>query len=249
VPGLGWKAVVTADGDREAAGRWAERIMDEAWSEREAFLAGQRLPIDAALARALSMDAPVVIADAGDATNGGAVGDSTELLRAALRAGAGGVLLSIRDADAAVRATAAGEGASLDLELGMGEPGSYARRTPVRARVARLFDGEVVYTHPVNRGYRARTGPAALLDVDGVAVVAHSRSVGVIDTALYEALGADPARYRVLQAKSHVSFKAGFAHVTDRSVVADTPGPTACNLASLPYRNRPRPLYPFEDVA
>jgi microcystin degradation protein MlrC len=248
VPGLCWKAVVTADGDADAARRWAERIMDEAWAERHAFLAGERLPVDAALERALALPPPVVLADAGDATNGGAVGDSTELLRAALRANAGGVLLSIRDAEAAAQATAAGEGATIELALGHGGAGSYAERVAVRARVACLFDGDVVYTHPVNRGYRAATGPAALLDVGRVAVVVHSRSVGVIDPALYEALGADPTAYAVIQAKSHVSFKAGFAHLTDRSVVADTPGPTTCDLERLPYRKRPRPLYPFEAV-
>jgi microcystin degradation protein MlrC len=189
----------------------------------------------------------VVLADAGDATNGGAIGDSTELLRAALAAGSGRVLLSIRDAGAADRATAAGEGAEIGVLLGTGGPGTYCEATPARARVLRLFDGEVVYTHPVNRGYRAATGPAALLRVEGVDVVVHSRSVGVIDPALYEALGADPSAYDVVQAKSHVSFKAGFEHLTDRSVVADTPGPSSCNLPTLPYAKRPRPLFPFED--
>jgi microcystin degradation protein MlrC len=247
VPGLGWKAVVTADGDPEAARRWAERIMDEAWSERRTFLSGRRVPVGDALAEALTQRAPVVLADAGDATNGGAVGDSTELLRAALAAGKGRVLLSIRDAGAAARATAAGEGAEIGALLGTGAPGTYCEATPVRARVVRLFDGEVVYSHPVNRGYRAATGPAALLRIDGVDVVVHSRSVGVIDPALYEALGADPSEYDVLQAKSHISFKAGFEHLSDRSVVADTPGPSSCNLPSLPYVKRPAPLFPFED--
>jgi microcystin degradation protein MlrC len=247
LPGLGWKAVVTADGDAEAARRWAERIMDEAWAERRTFLGGRRLPIGEALAEALSLRSPVVLADAGDATNGGTIGDSTELLRAALAAGKGRVLLSIRDAGAAARATEAGAGADIGAILGTGLPGTYCEATPVRARVVRLFDGEVVYTHPVNRGYRAATGPAALLRVEGVDVVVHSRSVGVIDPALYEALGADPSAYDVLQAKSHVSFKAGFEHLTDRSVVADTPGPSSCNLPSLPYTKRPKPLFPFED--
>jgi microcystin degradation protein MlrC len=246
VPELSWKAVVTTDGDEAAARRAAERIMDEAWSEREVFLGGARLRIDEALAAALALPAPAVLADAGDATNGGAIGDSTELLRAALRTGGGRVLLSIRDAEAAAAATAAGEGATLEVALGSGPAGSYDERTPVRAHVRRLFDGDVVYTHPVNRGYRASTGPAALVSVDGVDVVVHSRSVGVIDPALYETLGAQPQEYAVLQAKSHISFKAGFEHLTDRSVVADTPGPTACNLSTLPYRRRPQPLYPFE---
>jgi microcystin degradation protein MlrC len=248
VPGLGWKAVVTTDGDRAAAERWAERIMDEAWEERHVFLGAGRAPIAEALDAALDAEAPVVLADAGDATNGGAIGDSTELLRAALRRPAARLLLSIRDARAASAATEAGEGATVELDLGDGPAGAYNERTAVTARVGRLFDGDVVYTHPVNRGYRAATGAAALLHVDGTDVVVHTRSVGVIDPALYEALGATPADYDVLQAKSHISFKAGFAHLTDRSVVADTPGPTSCNLPSLPYRRRPRPLFPFEDV-
>ena len=248
VPELSWKCVVTADADRPAAQRAAERIMDEAWSEREVFLGGVRLPVDDALAAALAQAPPCVVADAGDATNGGAIGDSTALLRAVLRAGAQGVLISIRDAAAAEAATRAGEGAAVRLLLGGGEAGAYNERTPVTATVKRLFDGDVVYTHPVNRGYRAATGPAALVSVGGADVVVHSLSVGVIDPALYEALGAEPARYAVLQAKSHISFKAGFAHLTDRSVVADTPGPTTCNLPSLPYTRRPRPLYPFEDA-
>jgi len=80
-----------------------------------------------------------------------------------------------------------------------------------------------------------------------VRVVLHSRSVGVIDPALYLALGADPAESAVVQVKSHVSFKAGFDPITTRSVVAETGGPTTGDLRRLDYTRRPRPLYPFED--
>ena len=106
------------------------------------------------------------------------------------------VLLSIRDAAAAAEAARAGEAADVELELGTGEPGAYNERTRLRARVERLFDGEVVYTHPVNAGYRAVTGQAALLRAGGLQVVVHTRSVGVIDPALYVALGADRPRSR-----------------------------------------------------
>jgi microcystin degradation protein MlrC len=249
VPGLSWKAVVTADGDPEPARRAAEGLMDEAWAARHEFLAGKRSPVDAALAEALAGPPPVVLADAGDATNGGAIGDSTELLRAVLRRGGGDVVLSIRDADAAAAAARAGEGAATAVELGAGAPGAYNERTQLDARVERLFDGEVVYTHPVNAGYRAATGPAALLrGPGGLRVVVHTRSVGVIDPALYVALGVDVEHAGVLQAKSHVSFKAGFDPITPRSVVAETTGPTTCLLETLPYWRRPRPLYPFEEA-
>lgn len=249
VPGLSWKAVVTADDDRGAAQRWAERLMDESWEARDEFLSGRRPAIDAALAEALAGPPPVVLGDAGDATNGGAIGDSTELLRATLRRGGANVLLSIRDAAAADEATRAGKGATLTVTVGTGGPGEYNERTKFEARVEQLFDGEVIYTHPVNAGYRAATGPAALLAAPGgVQVVVHSRSVGVIDPALYVALGIDVAAAAVIQAKSHVSFKAGFDPLTTRSVVAETGGPTTGDLRRLPYLRRPRPLYPFEDA-
>jgi microcystin degradation protein MlrC len=249
VPGLSWKAVVTADGDRRAAERAAKLVMDEAWAARHEFLGGRRPPVDEALAEALEGPPPVVLGDAGDATNGGAIGDSTELLRATLRRGGANVLLSIRDSDAAAAATEAGEGAAVEVQVGSGPPGSYNERTLLGARVQRIFDGEVVYTHPVNAGYRAATGPAALLRGDGgLQVVLHTRSVGVIDPALYVALGADPTEAAVIQAKSHVSFKAGFDPITPRSVVAETGGPTTGELTSLPYVRRPHPLYPFEET-
>ncbi|HZQ03131.1 MAG TPA: M81 family metallopeptidase [Gaiellaceae bacterium] len=249
VDGLSWKAVVTADGDPAFARRAAERIISAAWAARHEFLAGSRPPVDEALEQALRGPAPYIVADAGDTTNGGAIGDSTELLRAALRRGGADVLLSVRDADAAAAATRAGEGAPIELELGLGGPGAYNERTRLRARVERLFDGEVVYTHPVNAGYRAATGPAALLrGPGGLQVVVHTRSVGVIDPALYRALGADPADAAVIQVKSHVSFKAAFDPITTRSVVAETPGPTTGDLVRLDYKRRPRPLYPFEDA-
>jgi microcystin degradation protein MlrC len=249
VPGLSWKAVVTADRDRAFAERAAEHMMSEAWEARHAFLAVERPTVDEALDRALAGPAPFIVADAGDTTNGGAIGDSTELLRAALRLGGADMLLSIRDPAAAAAATRAGEGAAVDVELGDGEAGDYNERTPLEAQVERLFDGEVVYTHPVNAGYRAVTGPAALLrGPGGLQVVAHTRSVGVIDPALYLALGVDPAEAAVIQVKSHVSFKAGFDRITTRSVVAETGGPTTGDLLRLHFAKRPRPLYPFEDA-
>ena len=84
VPDLGWSATVTTDGDADLARDAARAIAMAAWERRDAFLTGERLPIAEALALALRGPAPFVVADAGDATNGGSEGDSTELLRAAL---------------------------------------------------------------------------------------------------------------------------------------------------------------------
>jgi microcystin degradation protein MlrC len=111
-----------------------------------------------------------------------------------------------------------------------------------------IFDGELRYTHPAALGQRDRAGQAALVRAGGLQVVVHERTVRLIDPVLYEALGVDVAAADVLQAKSQVSYRAGFARVTERSLVAGTPGPSSADVTSLPYRRRPRPLFPFEPL-
>ena len=70
-----------------------------------------------------------------------------------------------------------------------------------------------------------------------------------IDPVLFEALGLDLGAADVVQAKSPVSFRAGYARVADRMIVADGTGPASSRLAALPFVRRPRPLFPFEQEA
>ena len=247
VPALGWKAVVTTDGDLAAAATAAERMMEIAWELREDFLNGQRSAPDDALRDALSGELPCVIADAGDATNAGTLGDSTELLRSARRVARGArVLLCIRDARAAAIAYDAGVGQAVSLTLGRGGAGEYNEAVRFAGVVQSVFDGELRYTHPAALGMRASTGRAARVRSDDIDVVVHSEIVRLIDPAVYEALGADLSDVAIVQAKSHVSYRAGFDRISPRSIVADTLGPSAADLRLLPYTRRPRPLFPFE---
>jgi microcystin degradation protein MlrC len=250
VPGLGWKAVVTTDGDLPGAQAAAERMMDEAWALRDAFTVAVRPTPDDAIREALAGPGPCVIADAGDATNAGTLGDSTELLRAALRSAAGArMLLCIRDPQAAGAAYRAGVGETVSLTLGSGAVGSYNEAVRLEAVVQTIFDGELRYTHPAALGMRARTGPAARVLVEGIEIVVHTDIVRLIDPVVYEVLGADPLTVDILQAKSHVSYRAGFDRITPRSIVADTLGPSAADLRKLRYFRRPRPMFPFEAFA
>jgi microcystin degradation protein MlrC len=253
VPDLGWSVVVTTDDDPVSASRWATRIADQAWQERHEFADGSAVPIDEAIDIALRDPGPYVIADIGDATNGGSLGDSTELLRALLSRqesgyASGPSALSIVDATAAAQAWASGEGNRVDLVLGSGGPGTYNEATPVTGVILRLWEGQFVYRHPAAAGVVDSPGAAAVVEMGDITAIVHSRAVRVIDPAIYLAVGVDPAAQRVLQAKSHVSYRTGFDPISTGSVLADTSGPTAANLSTLPFAVRPRPLFPFEDV-
>lgn len=253
VPELGWSAVVTTDGDPALATALATAVADRAWAAREEFLVSSAVPVAEAVAIALADGGTFVVADLGDATNGGSIGDSTEVLRALLARGAAGEstgpsALSVTDPAAVSEAARAGEGATLDLVLGTGPVGAFNAATPVHATVRRLWDGTLTYTHPAATGDVDTPGRSAVLAVGDITVIVHSSPVRVIDPAIYLALGIDLAAQRLVQAKSHVSYRAGFDPVSTGSVLADTIGPTAANLATLPFTRRPRPLFPFEDA-
>ncbi len=254
VPELGWSVVVTTDDDPGLAARLADEIASQAWAARSEFLVSSAVPVDDAVADAFTGDGTFVVADIGDATNGGSLGDSTEVLRALLARRAAGLptgpsALSITDPGAVALAAAAGEGSTVEVIVGTGVVGTFNARTPLRGIVRRVWDGTFTYTHPAAAGVEDSPGRAVVLEDGDITVVLHSRPVRVIDPSIYLAVGIDLATQRLLQAKSHVSYRAGFDPISRGSVLADTIGPTAANLASLPFTRRPRPLFPFEDAA
>jgi microcystin degradation protein MlrC len=62
----------------------------------------------------------------------------------------------------------------------------------------------------------------------------------------HHSLGVFPERYQVVVAKGVNAPRAAYAPIAAEIVLVDTPGVTAADLSQLPYRNRRRPLYPFE---
>ena len=248
IPELGWRAVVTTDGDAALAAQLAEEIIEQAWNARHELGGAVRPSIEEALAEALAGPFPCVVSEASDSTNAGALGDSTEMLRAAFPYVDRRIYLSVRDAGAAAAAFAAGAGTTATFTVGRGSEGAYNGPVQLQAVVERLFDGEYVHTSPVCPGLPERPGPTALLRIGEIRLVVHSRRTLLIDPVLFEALGLDPGDAEVVQAKSPVSFRAGFARVGSRMIVAEGSGPACGRLQTLPFTRRPRPLFPFEDT-
>lgn len=250
VPELSWSAIATTDGDPDLAASVARELAHGLWIHRVWMSTSDGSPIDGAIAEALRLPAPVVLADAGDSPTGGSLGDSTELLRAALRAGLdhgpGETWMMITDAIAVQQARSVAPGSVVSVEIGAGAPGAFNQRVRVDGEVLRHLDGAFTYSGPFAGGVTANMGASSVLRLGQMHVVLHERSVMEIDPSPLVHAGMDPQRTRIMQAKSHVSFRAGYEGTARSFVVADTLGPTAMTLKNLPYRRRPRPLYPFE---
>ena len=192
--------------------------------------------VAAAIAAARGAVRPVIIADTQDNPGGGGHGDTTGLLAELIAQGAAGaVVCLINDAESAAACHRAGVDAVLDLTLGGWSDGLPFRGA---ARVLRLGDGAFALTGPMGRGNTARLGPMALVEFPpGIRVIVASRKIQAYDQAILRHLGVEPASCRIIALKSSVHFRADFAPIAERIIVAAAPGPVIADPSALPFRH------------
>jgi microcystin degradation protein MlrC len=205
---------------------------------RESDFVQETLPAAEAVAEAKRLAAraskPIVIADTQDNPGGGGHGDTTGLLAELVHQRAkGAVLCLINDAASVAACHAAGEGASVALSLGGKSDGLPFDCT---ARVEKLTDGRFTLTGPMGAGNPGNLGPCALLDIDGVRVMAVSRKMQALDQAILRHVGIEPADCAILALKSSVHFRADFAPIAERIIVGIAPGPVVADPAVLNFR-------------
>lgn len=223
-------------------GTWSQPLLEP----REA--------IEAAIAAAASSDRPVVVADTQDNPGAGGDANTTGLLHALVAAHAGtrlggrvaaGLLF---DPDAARAAHAAGIGATLELSIGRAVPTWTGTLTdpPLRARVRvlALHEGTLALHGPMTAGNTTRLGPCACVELDGLRVLVASAKAQMLDLDLFRFLGVEPTAMKLLIVKSSVHFRAAFAPIAARILVAKAPGPMAADPGDLPWRRLPANVAP-----
>ena len=113
-------------------------------------------------------------------------------------------------------------------------------------RVTRITDGQFTVTGPMATGTRVRMGRTAVLETGNVQVVISGGRSEPFDLGVFTHFGIDPRRKRYVLIKSRQHFRAGFEPIARHIVLCDGDGCTSSDLALFTYRNRRRPLYPFE---
>lgn len=249
---VGPAVAVTSYLDRGQALARAMPVLQTMWntrSERSVEL----LDLDA-IVREVKLtppgDGPVVIADFSDNPGHGAPGDGVALLRALYDAGLPNVAVAcICDPQAVQACIEAGEGAQLNLCFGASAmPEIYGQPFDGRCEVLRLGDGNLVYEGPMRRGTRLTLGPTATVRCGGVTVVLATNNIQVQDLSFFRANGIEPTQADVLVVKSQQHFRAAFAPIARRILLADSGGFVSPDLSRLPYRSIRRPVWPLDDL-
>lgn len=248
VPDVGVKMLAIADGDPDKATA-AARHFGEAFFALRKEIQPNCLTIDAALEVALELaedspGRPIVIADVADNPGGGAPGDATFFLRAALDRPIERITIGYLWDPMAVRfCQEAGLGARLDLRIG-GKCG-VSSGMPVDLHVEVMGLAREVYQRfgdaPVC------LGDCAWVQAHGLNVILCSLRTQSFHPEAMVTLGLDPATQRILVVKSNQHFHAGFAPIAGDVLYASSPGALSQDFGQIPYSRRSLRYWPRED--
>ncbi|MES2712532.1 MAG: M81 family metallopeptidase [Pseudomonadota bacterium] len=234
-PGCGMAIAAYADTPEQAAE--AADALAQFITSREAEFARGAIPAAEAVAEAIraagAADRPIILADTQDNPGGGGHGDTTGLLAELIAQDAqGAVLALINDAESAAACHAAGQGATIPLNLG-----GKSDNAPlaVTGTVEALTDGRFVCTGPMGAGNPADLGPTALLRIGGVRVLIVTRKMQALDQALLRHIGVEPSEQKILALKSSVHFRADFQPIAAQVIIAAAPGPVVADPSGLPF--------------
>jgi microcystin degradation protein MlrC len=184
---------------------------------------------------------PVVIADTQDNPGAGGDSDTTGVLRALVRNNAVRAAIGvICDPASANAAHAAGQGATVTLELG-GKSG-IAGDAPYQETfvVEKLSDGQFVAPGPYYGGRDMDMGLSAALRIGDVRVVVSSHKAQLADQSMYRFVGIEPTEQAILVNKSSVHFRADFEPIAEKLLICAAPGAMPADTAALPWtRLRP----------
>lgn len=247
---MGFTTVVVGT-DEASASAEAERLADLMWSKRKQFdVTLYSVPQILAMLEEHKPDGPVIISDSADSPGAGSPGDSNFVLTRLLEHGAEAkynCLLSMVDAQAARHAWEAGEGVNVRLTVGYSISNSIGAPIEIEGMVSHAGDGKFRFGGGMVANLEANMGKCAVVRIGGISLLLMENPTFTGDPAMYRSVGLEPTQADLVLVKSANQFRAEYENLSELIFILDTPGASTANLASLPFHNIPRPMYPFDD--
>ena len=195
-------------------------------------------------------DKPVVLVDSSDSPGAGSAGDSAEVLRyllphrETLRAA-----VTVVDVPAVEKAFALGVGGKADFLLGGTVSPELSAPVEVKDCVVKsLHEGKFTLEGPANRGHQTDMGPAAVLQAGQLLILVNHSGGSCRDLQFYRSVGIEPTLCRLVDVKACTSFRAAYGPIAAQICNTITPGAAGVELTTLPFKNIPKPFYPFTEI-
>ncbi|MBY5956951.1 M81 family metallopeptidase [Membranicola marinus] len=245
---MGSAFIVVADDQRGEADH-AAKSMGIYLEENRHLFVGERIDAQAAVEKAMEMESPVLLLDMGDNVGGGSPGDGTILLQELENHGGQSYFICLFDPMAVEVSDGAGEGADIRLTVGGETDELHGSPCTLKVSVVKLADGVFIENEPRHGGQvNYNMGRIAIVETaDGSTLMLTSRRIPPFSLSQLTTFGVDPQNYDVIVAKGVNAPVAAYAPVCPSLIRVNTPGVTCADATQLEFKNRRKPLFPFED--
>jgi microcystin degradation protein MlrC len=266
VPEMGSSFIAITDNNPVLARQLADELANYTINNRRAFLP-DLISIDQAIDTAMQSPGPVTLLDIGDNIGGGSPGDGTLILHALYARNISSAFVSIFDPVSVQAATSIGIAKTARFSLGgKTSPALHGPPLECNCTVRSLHAGQFTDDQPRHGGRKNYDmGTTAIVVIDGtpdvhpglrgeqtrgsgITVQLTSRRIPPFSLNQIASCGLDPKSFHILVAKGVHAPIAAYRPISRKLIRVNTPGVTSADLTMLPYKERRRPLYPFEEI-
>ncbi|MFH1905148.1 MAG: M81 family metallopeptidase [bacterium] len=244
----GWCAMAWGT-DIQKMKQYVGEISLKSWKMRKELDAVERVNPETAVSEALTFDGkPVVIADGADATNSGAPGDSTILLKKFLENKSEKVvLITVVDPEIAQRAFTTGKGKVIKGRLGGKRDNIFSSPVGFEGIVINLSDGKYIMSGHGGKNLPVSTGKTAVIKIKNIFVVVSEYPGPGSHPLVYKSVGLEPKKADIVVVKSPAGFRADYEPFAKKVILADCPGLASPHYKSFPYKTERQHFYPWEE--
>ncbi|HSI76952.1 MAG TPA: M81 family metallopeptidase [Lunatimonas sp.] len=249
VPEMGSSLIVVSDGDDALALETLTELQRYLENHHSDF-SGKKIGLEDLIPEVREAASPLLLLDMGDNVGGGSPGDSTFLLKILQENAMGRSFVCIYDPEAVRFLKAFKPEDDISVIVGGKTDRNHGAPMLLEGKVLRLVDGKFTENQPRHGGQvNFDMGETAIVETkEGNTVMITSRRVVPFSLQQLIQSGINPEDYQILVAKGVNAPLAAYMPVCKQLIRVNTPGVTRADMQNLPYKNRRKPLFPFEQM-
>jgi microcystin degradation protein MlrC len=246
---MGSGFIVVTDDNRQLAQSSSKHLADYLWRNRHEFV-GKKTSIEEAIARIDNSKKPVLLLDMGDNVGAGSPGDGTVLLSALENKGKWKSFICIKDSGNVEQAVYCKSGDRIRLTVGAKADDFHGSPVTVSAKIISIHDGKFTETEPRHGGQvNYDMGKTVIVETDkGTTIMLTTLKILPFSLRQLTSFGIVPGNFDVIVAKGVIGPIAAYSAVCRTKILVNTSGSTVADVTHLQYRNRRKPLFPFENI-
>jgi microcystin degradation protein MlrC len=246
---MGTSFIAVTDNTPDRARQLAQQLADHLLTNRDDFV-GEFISIDDAIAKLRSAEKPVLLLDMGDNVGGGSPGDGT-LLAVALHRANIRAFVCLYDPHTVIECDRKGIGATIASTVAGRHDPTLGPPLKIPLKIRSLHDGQFTEPQPRHGGMTNHDmGRTVIVESTGtdtpLTLMLTSRRIMPSSLRQLTHCNLNPDNFGVLVAKGVHAPVAAYAPVCRTIIRVNTPGPTTADMRQLTYKNRRRPMFPFE---